>query len=91
MICSINCLGKTKQKNNFCWKQYLCASSLGEDGHEDFAKRLEAINSEKEVDEDNDLDDMDNDLEDLITDKTDDVRVIVSLDGSKGDVDIGNR
>jgi hypothetical protein len=31
------------------------------------------------------------DMEDLITDKTDDVRVIVSLDGTKYDVDVGNR
>jgi hypothetical protein len=56
------------------------------EGHDDFAKKLEAINNE------NQADDVDTgDMEDLITDKTDDVRVIVSLDGTKGDVDVGNR
>jgi hypothetical protein len=61
-------------------------SSLEEGEHDDFAKKLEAINQENQ---DDDVDT--GDMEDLITDKTDDVRVIVSLDGTKGDVDVGNR
>ncbi len=55
-----------------------------------------ALNHLPEVDKDEDVATMDDiedkeEAEDMITDKTDDVRVIVSLDGSKGDVDLGNR
>jgi hypothetical protein len=67
-------------------------SSRAEDGLDDFSQKLALINRQTENEGViRDTEGKDDDDDDMITDKTDDVRVIVSLDGSPGDVDFGNR
>ena len=71
-------------------------SSLLADGLDDFSQKLVALNQQNEIPDTDDAEDINDagdtdDTEDMITDKTDDVRVIVSLDGTSGDADYGNR
>jgi hypothetical protein len=71
----------------------ILSSRADDDGLDDFSQKLALINQQTEnegvIRDTEGQDDADDD--DMITDKTDDVRVIVSLDGSPGDVDFGNR
>ena len=70
----------------------LSLSSRADDGLDDFSQKLALINRQTENEGViRDTEGKDDDDDDMITDKTDDVRVIVSLDGSPGDVDFGNR
>ncbi len=63
-----------------------------DDGLDDFSQKLALINRQTENEGViRDTEGKDDEDDDMITDKTDDVRVIVSLDGSPGDVDFGNR